>query len=119
MAPFCRTNVVAVISLLKICSATAYTLPQDSSDPLGRAAAIITTQLGFTYGTAVAGGPYYPSGALGLVKTAADQVAIQLEVVPEGALSATDTAAATAGALIDKVRELKKANISIYVGVIG
>lgn len=118
-----RSSIIAVISVLEICSAipldktpetvssshfveraaTTYTLPQDSSDPLVRAAAIEVTQLGFTYGAAVAGGPYYPSGALGLVKTAADQVAIQLEVLPEGALSAKDTAAATAGALLDKV----------------
>lgn len=122
MQLFSRSSITAAISVLEICSAiplektpetvpsrfveraaTTYTLPQDSSDPLGRAAAIAITQLGFTYGAAVAGGPYYPSGALGLVKTAADQVAIQLEVLPEGALSAKDTAAATAGALLDKV----------------
>ncbi|KAJ4390851.1 hypothetical protein N0V93_004450 [Gnomoniopsis smithogilvyi] len=104
------TNVVAVISLLRTYAAAAYTLPQDSSDPLDRAAAILTTQLGFTYGAAVAGGPYYPSGALGTVKAAADQAAIQLEVLPETALSATDTAAATAGALVDKYDGLKTVN---------
>lgn len=103
MHPLRWTNTAAVIALLQTCSSAAYTLPQDSIDPLGRATALITTQLDFTYGPAVAGGPYYPSGALGIAKAAADQVAIQLEVVPEGALSATDTAAATAGALVDKV----------------
>lgn len=122
MQLFSRSSIIAVISVLEICSAiplekrpeagashfveraaTPYTLPQESNKPLGRAAAIAITQLGFTYGAAVAGGPYYPSGALGLVKTAADQVAIQLEVLPEGVLAAKDTAEATAGALIDKV----------------
>lgn len=124
-----RMYVIAVISFLEICfaipfekrpetassqfaerAATTYTLPQDSSNPLGRAAAIAITQLGFTYGAAVAGGPYYPSGALGLSKAAADQVAIQLEVVPEGLLSGDDTLRATADAVFDKVQITNRAS---------
>lgn len=120
---FSRSRLLTAILVLEICfasplekrpetgslhfverAATAYTLPQNSKDPLGRAGAIAVTKVGFTYGAAVAGGPFYPSGALGLVKTAADQAAIQLEVLPEGALAAKDTAAATAGALLDKVQ---------------
>lgn len=126
MKLFSPVKLIAAISVLENClasplakrpesgsshlferAASAYTLPQNSNDPLGRAAGIAATQLGFTYGAAIAGGPYYPSGALGLVKTAADQVAIQLEVLPEGALAAKDTAAATAGALLDKVQKPK------------
>lgn len=85
-------------------AAAAYTLPQNASQPAARTAALVVTQLGFTYGTAVAGGPYFPSGVLGTARAAADGVDIQLEVVPEVGLSTKDAAAATADGLLDKVR---------------
>lgn len=131
MHTFYRINILGSITLLNLCSAAAivekkngfhasshpleraaaaasYTLPQNSNDPVLRAAALGATRLGFTYGAPVAGGPYYPSGALGIARAVEDQAAIQLEVLPEGALAAKDTAAATAGALLDKVWEKRK-----------
>lgn len=81
-----------------------YTLPQNAKDALARAAAIEATKLGFTYGPAVAGGPYYPAGVLGVAKAAADSASLQLEVAPELLLAGNDSVAAAAtGLLSDKV----------------
>jgi hypothetical protein len=73
----------------------AYTIPQNSDDKAARAAAIKVTQAGFLYGPPVAGGPYFPSGALGIARAAADQADIQLDLVPELALAALDDTKAT------------------------
>lgn len=81
-----------------------YTLPKDSHDPLERAAALAVTRAGFTYGPAVAGGPYYPSGVLGTVKAAADLAALQADLTPEDILTAEDSAQAIAGNVAGKVR---------------
>lgn len=80
-----------------------YTLPQDSTDPLARAAAIAVTQAGFTYGAPPAGGPYYPSGVLGTVRAAADLASLEVDLTAEEVLTAEDSAAATAGNLSGKV----------------
>lgn len=81
-----------------------YTLPKDSLDPLGRAAALAVTRAGFTYGPPVAGGPYYPSGVLGSAKAAADLATLQADLTAEEILTAEDSASATAGSLAGKVR---------------
>ena len=77
----------------------AYTIPQNSDDKAARAAAIKVTQAGFLYGPPVAGGPYFPSGVLGIARAAADQAEIQLDLVPELALAALDDTKATADIL--------------------
>lgn len=81
-----------------------YTLPKDSLDPLGRAAALAVTRAGFTYGPPVAGGPYYPSGVLGSARAAADLATLQADLTAEEILTAEDSASATAGSLAGKVR---------------
>ncbi|KAJ9616659.1 hypothetical protein H2200_000378 [Cladophialophora chaetospira] len=60
-------------------------LPPYSLPPLAdltRSLAITAKQAGYLYGPPVAGGPYFPTGALGLVKVAADQAEIQLDEDP-------------------------------------
>lgn len=84
-----------------------YTLPKDSLDPLGRAAALAVTRAGFTYGPPVAGGPYYPSGVLGSAKAAADLATLQADLTAEEILTAEDSASATAGSLAGKYNGLE------------
>ncbi|KUI65625.1 Linoleate 11-lipoxygenase [Cytospora mali] len=84
-----------------------YTLPQDSSDPIARAAALAVTQAGFTYGPPVAGGPYYPSGVLGTAKAAADLAALQEDLTAEEVLTGEDSSLATVGSLAGKYDGLK------------
>ena len=67
-----------------------YTITQKATDPVIRAAEIATTRATFLYGPPVAGGPYFPTGALGLARVALDQAFIQLDLVPELALAVTD-----------------------------
>lgn len=74
----------------------SYTLPQHASDPLVRALAIDATRAGFSYGAAVAGGPYYPTGLLGDAKVAEDVAAEQTEGLPEMTLITEDGVVATA-----------------------
>lgn len=91
-----------------------YTLPKDSHDPVGRAAALGVTRAGFTYGPAVAGGPYYPSGVLGTAKAAADLASLQADLTAEDILTAEDSALALAGSLAGKVcRSFRKTRGSI------
>lgn len=59
-----------------------FTLPQNDLLDLTRALDITTKQLGYLYGPPVAGGPFYPTGALGLVKVAADAAAVTLDEAP-------------------------------------
>lgn len=94
-----------------------YTLPQDSSDPIARAAAIAVTQVGFTYGPPVAGGPYYPSGILGSARAAADLAELQSDLTAEEVLTAEDSALATAGSLAGKVCEPFLESALLYGGV--
>jgi hypothetical protein len=61
----------------------AYRITQKSNDPVLRAAGIATTRLTFLYGPPVAGGPFYPTGTTGLLRAAADQLAIQADELPE------------------------------------
>lgn len=74
-----------------------YTITQSSQTPLLRAAAIAVKRLTFLYGPPVAGGPYFPDGALGTTRVLLDQAFIQEDLVPELALAAADAAAATLG----------------------
>lgn len=80
-----------------------YSLPQDSSDPAARSAELDATRAGYEYGPPVAGGPYYPAGALGTAKGAADLASLQADLTPQEALVAKDAAAATAGQAAGKV----------------
>ena len=72
-----------------------FSLPQNDSGALTRSLDIITKQLGYLYGPPVAGGPFFPTGVLGLAKVAADQVEIQLDEAPVIAGVAIDTADST------------------------
>ncbi len=76
-----------------------YTLPQNDSSSLTRSLDITTKQLGYLYGPPVAGGPYFPTGVLGLAKVAADQVEIQLDEAPVLAATAVDAADSTLSVL--------------------
>ena len=75
-----------------------YSLPQNGSNSLTRALDIVTKQVGYLYGPPVAGGPYFPTGALGLAKAAADQAEIELEEAPVFTAIAVDTADSTLSA---------------------
>jgi hypothetical protein len=82
-----------------------YSLPQDSSDPSARAASLDATRAGYEYGPPVAGGPYYPAGALGAAKGAADLASLQADLAPQEALVGIDVVAANASAAAGKVRQ--------------
>lgn len=69
----------------------AFSLPQNDSGSLARSLAIATKQAGYLYGPPVAGGPYFPTGLLGVAKAAADQAEIQLDEAPVLAAIAVDT----------------------------
>lgn len=75
-----------------------YSLPQNNSGSLTRSLDITTKQAGYLYGPPVAGGPYFPTGVLGLAKVAADQAEIQLDEAPILAAIAVDTAGSTLSA---------------------
>lgn len=78
-------------------NALGYSLPQHAALPLLRALAIDVTRDGFTYGPSIAGGPYYPSGLLGLAKDAVDVAAEGLDSAAELALTTEDEVIASAG----------------------
>jgi hypothetical protein len=80
----------------------SYTIPQSSTNPLTRELTIDTVRTNFLYGPPLAGGPYYPSGILGIAKNALDVVNIQTDLTPELALAALDDVSAVAD--ISKVR---------------
>lgn len=75
----------------------AYSIPQKAVLPLARSLAIDVTRAGFTYGPSVAGGPFYPSGLLGLAKNAVDVAAEGIESAAELVLTTADQLAAAAG----------------------
>ena len=83
----------------QLLSPSPYSLPSNGLDSLERSLAIVTKQAGYLYGPAVAGGPYFPTGVLGLARVAADQADLQLDLVPELALSALDATDGTASVL--------------------
>lgn len=67
-----------------------YSLPQQATLPLARALAISITRDGFTYGSSVGGGPFYPTGLLGVAKDAVDVTAEGLDSVAELTLTTAD-----------------------------
>jgi hypothetical protein len=72
--------------------ANQYSLPNGG---FVRAAAVSAKRLGFTYGPDPAGTAiYYPSGVLGLVRSTADFVALDLDAVPHIAKVEVDGVAA-------------------------
>lgn len=98
-------SILPTILTTTVEKSAGFSLPQNASDPVARAAAIRATQAGFFYGNAVAGGPSYPSGLLGDAKVAEDVAAEQLEALPEIALITDDStiAAATSAKVSDCV----------------
>ncbi|KAJ4387874.1 hypothetical protein N0V93_008477 [Gnomoniopsis smithogilvyi] len=74
---------------------TSYKLPQQDSNGTTRAAALATTQAGFLYGPPIAGGPAYPSGAIGNSTAAADLASLDVELVAERTMAYEDAALAT------------------------
>ncbi|ETI19845.1 hypothetical protein G647_08859 [Cladophialophora carrionii CBS 160.54] len=76
-----------------------YSLPKNGLlSSLTRSLDITAKQVGYLYGPPVAGGPSFPSGALGLVKVAADQALIQLDEAPILAAITVDRADSTLSA---------------------
>lgn len=92
-----QTDVLEDINEILSLPDTSYTITQNSKTPILRATELATKKATFLYGPAVAGGPYFPTGAYGLLRVALDQAFIQEDLVPELALAAADAAAATAG----------------------
>ncbi|KAK3073922.1 hypothetical protein LTR53_004050 [Teratosphaeriaceae sp. CCFEE 6253] len=75
-----------------------YTITQHSGYPVLRSTELLAKQAAFIYGPPVAGGPSYPTGALGLAKIAADLAAIEADLAPELVGALLDGVAAVAGA---------------------
>lgn len=73
-----------------------YTIPQQASvtASIARSASILTVRTNFLYGSPVGGGPYYPSGLLGVAKDAADAASIQIDLNSQIFNAATDLAQA-------------------------
>ena len=86
----------------ELAAPTSYSLPQNDKTPLLRAAAVLVKRNTFLYGPPVAGGPYFPTGPLGLAKVATDQAEIQADLIPEIAGTVQDDAKAVAD--VAKVR---------------
>ncbi|KAH8651205.1 arachidonate 8-lipoxygenase [Xylariales sp. PMI_506] len=81
--------------LLNSLTTQPYSIPQQSQDPIIRTANINLVRTSFVYGPPIAGGPFYPSGLLGIAKSALDFANIQLDLTPELALAALDATKAT------------------------
>ncbi|KAF7554099.1 hypothetical protein G7Z17_g3147 [Cylindrodendrum hubeiense] len=69
----------------------------DSNETL-RSAGIFIKKTNFLYGPAVGGGPYFPTGPLGLAKVTADQALINLELGSQLALVSLDLVDSTLSA---------------------
>jgi hypothetical protein len=67
-------------------------------NPTARSAAVLLKQTTFLYGPPVGGGPYFPTGPLGLAKVVADQALTGLELAPQFALTSFDAFDSTLGA---------------------
>lgn len=63
-----------------------------------RSVGVLLKQAAFLYGAPVAGGPYFPTGVLGLAHVAADQALIELELVPQTTLVGLDMISSAAAA---------------------
>jgi arachidonate 15-lipoxygenase (second type)/8-lipoxygenase (S-type) len=72
-----------------------FTIAQNANSPVLRATGITATRLTFLYGPPVAGGPFFPTGTTGLIRVAADLLAIQMDVRPELTGAALDSTQAT------------------------
>jgi hypothetical protein len=81
--------------LLNSLQTAPYTIPQKSTSPIIRAANLGIVRTAFLYGPPLAGGPFYPTGLLGIAKTALDFANIQTDLTPELALAGLDAAKAT------------------------
>ncbi|KAK6212725.1 hypothetical protein LQW54_004992 [Pestalotiopsis sp. IQ-011] len=75
-----------------------YSLPSDAADPTLRSEGIVVKQAGFLYGPPVAGGPYFPTGDLGLAGVAVDGAEIQADLTPVRAAADLDTTESLASA---------------------
>ncbi|KAJ4388073.1 hypothetical protein N0V93_008678 [Gnomoniopsis smithogilvyi] len=95
MYPILSSNILLLL-VVQIHSVLGYSIPQHAVLPLARALAIDVIRNGFTYGSPVGGGPYYPAGLVGLAKVAVDVTAEEMESAAELALTTTDEVTATA-----------------------
>lgn len=68
----------------------SYTITQNSKTPLLRSANLDLVRSSFQYGNPVGGGPYYPSGLLGVSKAAKDVLDLSSELTPELTLTGLD-----------------------------
>lgn len=73
----------------------SYTITQNSKSSLLRSVNLGLVRTNFQYGPSVGGGPFYPSGLLGLAKAALDVVDFYSEFTPELALTGIDAEKAT------------------------
>jgi len=85
---------------------TPYTTPQQSRTPLTRTLNLAIVRFNFLYGPPVGGGPYYPTGLLGLAKVAQDAASLVLELTPRLAAATLDLAKATLDS--PKVRQTRQ-----------
>jgi hypothetical protein len=81
--------------LLNSLQTQPYTIPQKSTDSVLRAANLGIVRTSFLYGSPLAGGPYYPTGPLGIAKSALDFANIQTDLTPELTLTGLDAAKAS------------------------
>ncbi|EOO04024.1 putative manganese lipoxygenase protein [Phaeoacremonium minimum UCRPA7] len=77
--------------LLSALEGESYSIATESSDPIIRAANLDIIRDAFLYGDAVGGGPYYPSGILGIAKDVLDITNIQLDLTPQILLAINDS----------------------------
>lgn len=76
---------------------TPYTVPQNTLDKILRSTGITLKRTGFLYGPPVAGGPYYPTGLLGIARIATDLLELQPDILPQILSAAVDDADAAIG----------------------
>jgi hypothetical protein len=102
-----QTSILNDVDEILPLPAGKYTITQNSPTPVQRAAAIAVKQATFLYGPPVAGGPFFPSGPLGLQRVALDQAFLQEDLVPELGLAVADATAAVAGLPKVGIRRLR------------
>jgi hypothetical protein len=72
-----------------------YSLPQNDQSPIVRAAGITTKRATFLYGPGIGGGPYSPTGPLGVKYIAADSALTDSELAAEHVVDTADSVTAT------------------------
>ncbi|KAH8658057.1 lipoxygenase [Xylariales sp. PMI_506] len=90
-----QNGLVLLEELLGSLPNQSYSIPQNCEDASTRATNLETVRSHFLYGAAVAGGPFYPSGDLGIAKDVLDISNIQTDLVAQIELAEVDDARAS------------------------